>query len=87
MPSPSRRTTGRARDGPSGARVRASKAYVRHRLTNGVVEGINDRLRMVARRAFGFHSPGALIAMIHLCADHVPSTHPSRYPPNPEEWP
>ncbi len=32
-------------------------AYVRTRLTNGLVEGINTRLRMVARRAFGFHIP------------------------------
>ena len=43
-------------------------AYIRHRLTNAVVEGINTRLRMVARRAYGFHSPGALVAMYHLCA-------------------
>ncbi len=40
--------------------------YVRTRLTNGLVEGINTRLRMIARRAFGFHSAAALIAMLFL---------------------
>lgn len=42
-------------------------AYIKHRLTNGLVEGINARTRMVARRAFGFHSAEALISMIQLC--------------------
>ena len=41
-------------------------AYVRERLTNGYIEGINARLRMVARRAYGFHSHKALIAMAFL---------------------
>jgi len=42
-------------------------AYIKHRLTNGLVEGINARTRMIARRAFGFHSAEALISMIQLC--------------------
>ncbi len=41
-------------------------AYVRTRLTNGLVEGLNNKLRMIARRAFGFHSASALIAMLFL---------------------
>jgi transposase len=41
-------------------------AYIRTRLTNGLVEGLNTKLRMVARRAFGFHSPQALISMLFL---------------------
>ena len=41
-------------------------AYVQSRLTNGLVEGLNNKLRMVARRAFGFHSAHALIAMLFL---------------------
>ena len=36
------------------------------RLTNGFAEGINNKLRMIARRAFGFHSAEALIAMLFL---------------------
>ncbi len=46
-------------------------AYVRHRLTNGVVEGINTRLRMVARRAYGFHTADALISMLFLCCGGI----------------
>ena len=50
--------------------IRAKKegvlAYIRERLTNGIVEGTNNRLRMIARRAFGFHSPEALISMRYL---------------------
>jgi len=42
-------------------------AYARERLTNGVVEGMNTRMRMVARRAYGFHSAQSLIAMMFLC--------------------
>jgi transposase len=41
-------------------------AFLYLRLTNGLVEGINNRLRMVARRAFGFHSAQPLIAMFFL---------------------
>jgi transposase len=51
-------------------------AYVQERLTNGVLEGINNRLRMVARRAFGFHSAGALIAMLYLCCGGIQLTPP-----------
>ncbi len=55
--------------------IRAHKesilAYVRHRLTNGVVEGLNNRTRTIARRAYGFHSATALISMIHLCTSGI----------------
>jgi transposase len=40
--------------------------YVRTLHTNGRVEGFNNRLRMIARRAYGFHSPKPLIAMLFL---------------------
>jgi transposase len=46
-------------------------AYFKERLTNGVVEGFNNKLRMIARRAFGFHSPESLIAMLHLCCSGI----------------
>ena len=57
-------------------------AYVKGRLTNGFAEGINNKLRMIARRAFGFHSADALIAMLFLnCGDirldpPLPDIHP-----------
>lgn len=41
-------------------------AYLRTRATNALVEGLNNKLRMIARRAYGFHSPDALIAMLFL---------------------
>jgi transposase len=46
-------------------------AYVKLRLTNGLVEGINAKARMIARRAYGFNSAHALIAMIMLCSGGV----------------
>lgn len=42
-------------------------AYVEERITNGVVEGMNTRIRMVARRAYGFHGSCSLISMMYLC--------------------
>jgi len=49
-------------------------AYIDFRLTNGPVEGINNRMRMVARRAFGFHSAEALISMLFLCCSKIELT-------------
>jgi len=45
--------------------------YFQERLTNGLVEGLNNKLRVVARRAYGFHSAGALIAMLFLVAGGI----------------
>ncbi len=41
-------------------------AYIKTRLTNGLVEGLNGKIRMIARRAFGFHYHRTLAAMIFL---------------------
>jgi transposase len=41
-------------------------AYIRWRLTNGVVEGLNAKARMISGRAYGYHSAEALIAMLFL---------------------
>jgi transposase len=46
-------------------------AYVKYKLTNGLVEGINNKLRTIARRAYGFHSSGPLISMLFLCAGGI----------------
>jgi transposase len=56
-------------------------AYVDTKLTNGLVEGFNNKLRMIARRAFGFHSAGALIGMLFLCCGGV-----TLDPPLPGSW-
>jgi transposase len=39
---------------------------LRHNLSNARVEGLNTRIRLIARRAFGFHSAEALIALAML---------------------
>ena len=67
------RTIRRHRDG--------IRAYLRERLTNGLAEGINNKHRTVARRAFGFHSAEALIAMLFLCCSTIPLD-----PPVPRYW-
>jgi transposase len=46
-------------------------AYVKTRSTNGFTEGINNRVRMIARRAFGYHDPQPLISMIFLCCGGI----------------
>jgi transposase len=46
-------------------------AYVRERLTNAFVEGMNNRIRMIAHRAYGFHDHYALSAMIFLCCSGI----------------
>jgi len=46
-------------------------AYIEERITNGIVEGMNTRLRMIARRAFGFHGPGPLISLLYLCCGGI----------------
>lgn len=41
-------------------------AYVKTRLSNGLTEGLNNKTRLITRRAYGFHSAHALASMIHL---------------------
>jgi hypothetical protein len=40
------------------------------------IEGLNNKIRLITRRAFGFHSAKALTAMIHLCCGGIPLTPP-----------
>ncbi len=37
-----------------------------HRLSNALVESVNTRIRLITRRAFGFHSADPLIALVML---------------------
>ena len=46
-------------------------AYLDTKMTNGPVEGFNNKLRVIARRAYGFHSHGALISMLFLCCGGI----------------
>ena len=42
------------------------QAAIEHDLSNARVEAINTKIRLITRRAFGFHSPHALIALAML---------------------
>ena len=42
-------------------------AYITTRLNNGRTEGLNGKIRVITRRAFGFHCVSSLIAYITLC--------------------
>jgi transposase len=49
-------------------------AAIEHGLSNARVEAINTQIRLITRRAFGFHGPDALIALAMLSlADLCPS--------------
>ncbi|HHH29184.1 MAG TPA: ISL3 family transposase [Polyangiaceae bacterium] len=56
-------------------------AYVRTRLNNGRVEGLNGKTRVITRRAFGLHSASSLIAMLFLCCGGI-ETHPFHIAPH-----
>lgn len=40
--------------------------YVRTRMSNALAEGINSKIRVATKQAYGFRSPDSLKAMIHL---------------------
>ncbi len=42
------------------------EAAIRHGLSNARVEQVNTQIRLITRRAFGFHTPDALIALTML---------------------
>ena len=42
-------------------------AAIRLGLSNGRLEGLNSKIRLINHRAFGFHSADALIALVYLC--------------------
>lgn len=42
-------------------------AAIRLGLTNGRLEGLNSRIRLISHRSFGFHSAAPLIALVYLC--------------------
>lgn len=46
--------------------------FIRQGLSNGRVEGVNNKLRLISHRAFGFHSAAAFIGMAYLCCAGIP---------------
>ena len=53
-------------------------AAIRLGLSNGRLEGLNSRVRLVSHRSFGFHSAAPLIALIYLCCSGLVVTPPRR---------
>ena len=51
-------------------------AAIRLGLSNARLEGLNQRVRLIMRRAFGFHSAKAALALVMLSAGPVNPTLP-----------
>ena len=47
-------------------------------LSNGRLEALNSKVRLISHRAYGFHSADALIAMIYLCCAGIQIPLPHR---------
>lgn len=45
-------------------------------LTNARLEGMNNKIRLLSHRAYGFHSAEALIGMVYLCCTKIPLPDP-----------
>jgi transposase len=46
-------------------------AAIEHGLSNGRLEGLNNKIRLISHRAYGFHSAEALIALVMLCCSGI----------------
>jgi len=53
-------------------------AAIRLGLSNGRMEGLNSKVRLLSHRSFGFHGPQPLIALIYLCCSRLTITPPLR---------
>jgi transposase len=57
---------------------RAIVATLRHRLSNARMEAANTTIRLITRRAYGFHSAAALIGLAMLCLGGLCPSLPGR---------
>src|SRR3954464_5110082 len=46
-------------------------AAVRLGLSNGRLEGLNSKIRLISPRSYGLHSADALIALVYLCCTGI----------------
>ena len=53
-------------------------AAIELELSNGRLEGLNSKIRLLSHRAYGFHSADALIATIYLCCSGIQIDLPHR---------
>lgn len=51
-----------------------------HGINNGRVEGLNTKVRLLIRRAFGFHSANAALALVMLACGPINLTLPNERP-------
>jgi transposase len=61
-------------------------AAIEHGLSNGRLEGLNSKVRLLSHRAFGFHSAEALLALVYLCCSGIHVPLPSDQRPNTEPY-
>lgn len=61
-------------------------AAVEHGLSNGRLEGLNSKVRLLSHRAFGFHSAEALLALVYLCCSGINVPLPSDLRPRAEPY-
>jgi transposase len=66
------RTIRKHRDGILAAR--------RHKLSNARAEALNNKVKLIVRRAYGFHSARAALALVHLTCGPVTLTLPHEHP-------
>jgi hypothetical protein len=62
--------------GPFASTAEASLAAIRLGLSNGRLEGLNSKIRLISHRSFGFDSADALIALVYLCCTGIDITLP-----------
>jgi transposase len=53
-------------------------AAIKIGISNGRLEALNSKVRLLSHRAYGFHSADALIAMIYLCCAGIQIALPHR---------
>jgi transposase len=46
--------------------------YFKMRITNGTVEGLNNKAKMISHRAYGFRTPNTFIKNLYLCMADLP---------------
>jgi len=51
-------------------------AAIRLGLSNGPLEGLNLRVRLISHRSFGFHGAAPRIALVYLCCGGLVVTPP-----------
>ena len=54
---------------------------IEHGISNGRVEGLNTKVRLITRRAYGFHSADAALALVMLGAGPINLKLPHEQPP------